>query len=62
MLRCGEQASRGLYLHEAAVFHHGDVVGEFTDDREVVADQQQRQAGLLQQAQQAHDLGLNGCA
>ncbi|CAM5693360.1 hypothetical protein SVIOM342S_03321 [Streptomyces violaceorubidus] len=51
----------GSGLHDGALVHHRDPVGEVRDDAHVVGDQQDTRAGLGREPpQQVEDLGLHG--
>ena len=49
VVRAAQDLVAGAGLHELAVVHHRDAVGEDVDDREVVADEQARELQLLLQ-------------
>ncbi|OUE31460.1 hypothetical protein BFL35_04925 [Clavibacter michiganensis] len=57
---CAEDVRDRALLHDAAVVHHGDAVGEARDDREVVADEQRGLAARAQVGEEVDDAGLHG--
>ena len=60
MLRMGEQRAARRELDDAAEIHHRDAVADVLDDREVVRDEEIRQAELrLQVHEQVDDLRLH---
>ena len=61
MLRRGEDLLLRRHLDDLAEIHHGNAVRHVLDDRQIVADEQQREAELaLQVLQQIDDLRLDG--
>ena len=59
MLRCGEDVCRLARFDDAAAEHHRYLVCQAADDGEIVRDQQDAHpAGVLELAQQIHDLLL----
>ena len=60
LLGCTQDLPGRTLLDDLPVVHHDDPVGERVDDREVVADEQAREAEVaLQAAQQFEDRGLH---
>src|SRR3954447_25773982 len=60
MLRCGEYLLPWRHLDDLAEIHHGNAVRHVLDDREIVADEEQRETELaLQILQQVDDLRLD---
>src|SRR3981189_1893759 len=61
MLRRGEDLLPGRHLDDLAEIHDCDTVRHVLDDRQIVADEEQREAELLLQIlQQVYDLRLDG--
>ncbi len=60
MLRVRVHVLGGTVLHDLAEVHHRDLVGDVAHDREVVRDEQVREAQpVLQVLEQVHDAGLD---
>ena len=60
MLWREQQFSTVTRFDDPTGIHHGDTIGEFVNDAEIVGDEQDRHASLrLQIAKQPEDLGLD---
>ena len=55
-----EQLMSVGHLHQSAQVHHGHVVGEETNDREIVRDHEDREMLVAQVEQEVHDLCADG--